>query len=205
MAGLRRRKLAERGSRPLARMGTGRQAFRDRHHVVSHRGRSLYGLHFHRSPSARIRRGCCRLLCGTVHNRHLSNSFSGFSSALARLPQARLHHSRRFRARPLWQSLACSRDHRHRHRCDHAVYCASARWYSGRSRRAWNFRNRTRERLAAHHSLRHPGGLHLFEWIASTCFDRNCEGYPDLHHRLRCDYRRSYPAGWVCKNLFGHS
>src|SRR5262249_42895629 len=140
-----------------------------------------------------------------VHNRHLSNSFSGFSSALARLPQARLHHSRRFRARPLWQSLACSRDHRHRHRCDHAVYCASARWYSGRSRRAWNFRNRTRERLAAHYSLRHPGGLHLFERIASTCFDRNCEGYPDLHHRLRCDYRRSYPAGRVCKNLFGHS
>ena len=44
-------------------------------------------------------------------------------------------------------------------------------------------------RPAADHRLRHPGRLHLFERPARAGLDRDRQGHPDLHHRVRRGHR----------------
>jgi LAO/AO transport system kinase len=162
LAGLRRRALAQGRSRSAARMGPGRPALRHRRHLVPGRRRSLHRLHLHRRAGAGLRRRRGRLLRGALHDHDLSDPVPGVPAALARLPQARLHHGGGFRARPLRQSLAGAGD-----RVTGIV--ATMPYIAlqlvgiqvvigalGISGTGWR-------RSAADHRLRHPGRLHLFE------------------------------------------
>ena len=186
-------------------MGTGRPALRHGHHLVPGRRRSLHRLHLHRGSGARLRRRRGRVLRGALHDHHLSDPVPGLSAALARVPQARLHHRGRFRARPLRQSLAGAGRDGHRHRRDHAVHRAAARRHPGRDRRARHLRDRVRRRSAADHRLRGAGRLHLFERPARAGLDRHRQGHPDLHHGLRGGHRDPDRARRLRQDLRGRA
>ena len=123
-----------------ARMGPRRPALRHGRHLVPGRWRSLYRLHLHRRSRARLWRRCGRLLRGALHDRDLSVSVPGVSAPVVRLPQARLHHRRGFRARPVRQSLARARGEHHRHRRHHALHRPAARRHPSRDRCARHLR-----------------------------------------------------------------
>src|SRR5262249_36681449 len=83
------------------------------------------------------------------------------------------HHGGRFRARPLWQSLARFGGHDYWRRRDDALYGAAAGRPAGGDRRARRLGHRACSRSAADHCLRDPRRLHLFEWSARPGLDRN--------------------------------
>ncbi len=184
-------------------MGPRRPALRHPRHLVPDRRRSLHRLHLHRRSGARVRRRRDRLLRRAVHDHDLSDPVPGLSRGCGRLPQARLHHRGRFRARPLRQSLAGAGGGHHRHRRDHAVYRAAAGRHAGGDRRDGRRGHRLCGRPAADHRLRHPGGLHLFERPARAGVDRHRQGYADLHHGVRRDHRRADPARRLRQDLRG--
>ena len=66
---------------------------------------------------------------------------------------------------------------------------------------ARHLRHRLRRRPAADHRLRHPGGLHLFERAARAGLDRDRQGHPDLHHRVRRHHRHPDPARRLRQDL----
>ena len=143
LARLRRRALAQGRPRPAARMGARRPALRHHRHLVPGRRRPLHRLHLHRRSGARLRRRRRRVLRGALHDRDLSDPVPGVSAALARLPQARLHHARRDFVRGRfgnrWLALAVT-DHRHRRH--HALHRPAAGRPAGRHRRAGRLRHR---------------------------------------------------------------
>ncbi len=185
-------------------MGPRRTPLRHADHLVPDRRRSVHRLHLHRRSRARLRRRRDCVFRRTLHDPDLSDPVPGVSAPLVCLPQAQLHHRRRFRPRPLRQSLARARRHRYRHRRDHALYRAATGRPSGRHRRYGCGYVRLVGlgcRSAADHRLHHPRRLHLFERPACAGVDRHRQGYLDLHHRLRRRYCRSDPIGRLRKDL----
>ena len=78
-------------------------------------------------PGRRLRDRRLRLLRRPLHDHHLSVPLSDDAAAVGGVAQARLHHRRRFRARPLRQWLARAGRRAHRHPRHHALYRAATR------------------------------------------------------------------------------
>ena len=97
-------------------------------------------------------------------------------------------------------------DHDHRYHRHHAVYRLAAGRVGSRDRRAGRWRGRwPRRRSATDHRVHHSCRLHLFERTARAGLDRNRQGYPDLHHRVRGGDRHPDPAGRFRQDLRRHS
>ena len=183
-------------------MGARRPALRHHHHLVPGRRRPLYGLHLHRRAGARLRRRRHRLLRGALHDHDLSDPVPGVSAAVARLPQAQLHHAGRFRARPLRQSLAGA-GRRPSPASSRPCPISPCSWSACRSSSA----------ALGVSGTGYVGDLPLViafiilaaftysSGLARAGLDRHRQGHSDLHHGLRRGDRRADRARRLRQDL----